>query len=395
MPDMRLRLGLLKLTDSAPLIVAKEHGFFAAEGLDVALSVEPSWANIADKLTWGLLDGAIMLPPLAIAISLGLRGTARKLVVPMSLSLNGNTITLSRRLATPILSSEAAAGALDAALILRRMLDGKRRPLLAVVHAFSTHNLLLRYWLAAGGIDAERDVRLTVVPPAQMVDALGDGRIDGFCAGAPWGELAARAGIGRTVATSQSIWNNGPEKAFAVPRDWAEANPEALQAALRALIRAAQYCDDPANAESIASLLAQPTYLGVEASAIRASLPGAPRPREADVSIFFANTATYPWRSHAMWFVHQMARWGYLGHDVDAKPIADELWRPDLYALAAGSLGVPVPLAAAKSEGTHAARWTLEAIPAPVAMGSDLLCDGTVFDLDDLPSGTTSRAVLS
>jgi two-component system, oxyanion-binding sensor len=395
MPNPCLRLGLLKLTDCAPLVVAKELGFFAAEGLDIELSVEPSWANIADKLTWGFLDGAMVLPPLAIAVSLGLRGPRKKLVVPMSLSLNGNTVTLARRLAEPILKSEAAAGALDAALIFRRVLGGTGKPRLAVVHAFSTHNLLLRYWLAAGGIDPERDVTMTVIPPAQMVAALREGAIDGFCAGAPWGELAARAGLGRTIATSHAIWNNGPEKALAVARDWAEANPDILQALLRALLAAAQYCDAPRNAETIAMLLAQPHYLGVEAAAIQASLPGAAFPREADVSVFFANAATYPWRSHGVWFLREMARWGYLAHDIDASALADELWRPDLYARAAKALGLKVPTAAMKREGVHGMRWMLDATPGSIAMGPDLFCDGAVFDAARSPAANSSHAATS
>ena len=173
----------------------------------MVLSVEPSWANIADKLCYGLLDGAMLLPPLALALRFGLSGSAgpEKILVPAALSLNGNTVTLSERWTAAIAGGDASClGGLSAdetaqrfATVLRRSRD---KPHLAVVHTFSTHNLLLRYWLATAGIDPDRDVTFTVVPPAQTVEAMAAGRIDGFCVGAPWGEVAARAGLGHAVA---------------------------------------------------------------------------------------------------------------------------------------------------------------------------------------------------
>jgi two-component system, oxyanion-binding sensor len=184
------RIGLMRLTDAAPLIVARELGFFAAEDIDVSLSIEPSWANIADKLAYGLLDGAMLLPPLALALRLGLSGSAgpETIIVPAALSLNGNTVTLANNWAEPVLRGDAAAPAVETARRFRAVAAARgRKPLLAVVHTFSTHNLLLRYWLAAGGIDPDRDVAFIVVPPAEAPEALAAGTIDGFCAGAPWG----------------------------------------------------------------------------------------------------------------------------------------------------------------------------------------------------------------
>jgi two-component system, oxyanion-binding sensor len=377
-PTRRLTIGLLRLTDAAPVVAAKELGFFDQLNLDVALSVEPSWANIADKLSYGQLDAAVMLPPLAFAIALGVRGVARRLIVPMSLSLNGNSITLAHPIADAV-----APDAVDAAAAGRSLrghmaaMQGRLR--LAVVHAFSTHNLLLRYWLASGGIDPERDVAFTVVPPAETVDALAAGCIDGFCAGAPWGEVAARAGLGRTVATSHAIWNHGTEKIFAVRRRVAEEHPAQLQAILRAVLRAAAYCDDPANARDVALILAQDCYLGLPPEIILTSLPGAPARSEADVSVFFANAANFPWRSHARWFLGQMRRWDYL--DTDAE-VAAAIFRPDLFIEAASSLGLPVPTVTSKTEGTHTAPWQLPASPTSIAMGPDQFIDGAVFDAE-------------
>lgn len=386
------RIGLLRLTDAAPLIVAAERGYFAAAGLDVELSVEPSWANISDKLSYGLLDGAMMLPPLALALRLGLSGGAgpERVVVPAALSLNGNTVTLSERwIAAITANGSPALGKLSAIETGRRFAAALRRahakPHLAVVHTFSTHNLLLRYWLATAGLDPEREVTFTVVPPAETCAALAEGRIDGFCAGAPWGEMAARAGLGRAAATSNAIWNNGTEKVFAVREAFAEQSPARLQAALRGLLRGAIYCDRPANAPEVAELLAREEYLGLPAEALVTSLPGAASRRpmgavsNADVSVFFGNAASYPWRSHAQWFLRQMARWGYIDHGVDIAATA-AIFRPELYAEAARSLGLPIPTAAVKREGEHAGSWLLPAAPRPIGMGPDRFLDGVVFD---------------
>jgi ABC-type nitrate/sulfonate/bicarbonate transport system substrate-binding protein len=384
-----LRLGILKLTDSAPVVMAQELGLFAEERLDVAIAVEPSWANIADKLAYGILDGAILLPPLAMAICLGLRGAAScPLVVPMSLSLGGNTVTLSAALADALPRGTLGKGPLavaQALATLHALRRGGGSPTLAVVHAFSTHNLLLRYWLAAGGIDPERDLNLVIVPPARVVQAIQQGRIDGFCAGAPWGRVAERAGLGVTVATSHDIWRNGPEKIFAVRAAWAERHPETLQALLRALLRAARICDDPARASEIAATLSHERYLDMPAELLLSSLPGGGARASQTASVFFANAATFPWRSHALWTLREMARWGFIGADLDVSAAAHAIYRPDLYAIAAAAVGASVPVADRKTEGTHRGAWTIDARPSPITMGPDLFCDSLVFDPAALP----------
>jgi two-component system, oxyanion-binding sensor len=340
-PGGRVRIGLLRLTDAAPVVLAGARGLFAGEGVAVELAVEPSWANLADKLSYGLLDAAVMLPPLALATTIGLRPAGAPLIVPMSLSLNGNSVSLSEHLATPILVG-GRPSPLEAGRRLRHLIAGGTRPTLAVVHAWSTHDLLLRYWLAANGIDPARDVAWTVVPPAEMVDALAAGRIDGFCAGAPWGAMAARAGLGRTVVVSSEIWRNHPEKCLAVRASWAEAQPAALQAVLRTLLKASIRCDDPAEAPALAALLAEPSFVGVPAEAIAASLPGG-QGGEVDRSVFAAHGATFPWRAHARWFLGQMARWRELPPGLDIAAAAEQVYRPDLYATAALALGMALP----------------------------------------------------
>jgi ABC-type nitrate/sulfonate/bicarbonate transport system substrate-binding protein len=371
-----IRIGLLRLTDAAPLIVAKENGFFADHGLNVRLSVEPSWANIADKLSYGQLDAAVILPPLAFAITLGLRGVGAPLIVPMSLSLNGNSVTVSSDIAA---SLGAGGTSIEIGQRLADLLPPRRpRPRLAVVHAYSTHNLLLRYWLAAAGIDPDRDVELSVVPPADMVRALQDGQIDGFCAGAPWGEVAARLGVGATIVNSSDIWRNHPEKCLAVRSDWASANPVLLEGVLAAVLQAAQFCDAPANTDGVAAILAQDNYLALERASIRGSLPSADP--DAGRSIFFANAANYPWRSHAAWFLKNMEKWGYLGEGLDRAALAEQVYRPDLFRTAALKIGLSVPRQDGKIEGAHADPWMLDGEPAGIAMNPDNFCDGLIFD---------------
>ncbi len=246
-PGRKIAIGLLRLTDSAPAVVAYEFGFFADESLDVALSVEPSWANVADKLAYGALDAAIIVPPLAFAISLGLRGPAEPLIVPYSMSLGGDTITLAKGLADEL--RDEARGVGYAAAFAARLKASTNGKTLAIVHDYSNHNLALRYWLAAAGALAERDFGVVVTPPARMVEALRSGKIAGFCAGAPWGDIAERAGVGATVATSgrrlAERSGQGPRHARAVERGKPEGarRPSARAPSRRAVLRRARQRD--------------------------------------------------------------------------------------------------------------------------------------------------------
>jgi NitT/TauT family transport system ATP-binding protein/nitrate/nitrite transport system substrate-binding protein len=374
-PKGRIRIGLLRLTDSAPLIAAQEFGFFADEGVEATLSVEPSWANVADKLAHGALDAASFLPPLAFAVTLGLRGAAQPLVIPFMMSLGGDTITLERGLGAALREEAREIG--TAAALAGRLKRGIGAPL-AVVHEYSTHSLLLRYWLACAGAIDGRDYELVVTPPARMVEALQSGRICGFCAGAPWGEIAERAGVGFTVATSHDIWRNAPEKALVLRERFVDENPEAAAGVLRALYRAARFCDAPQNAPYVAALLARRGWLGLDSHAILSSLPGGGAAARS-VSRFHAHAANYPWRSHALWFLSEMKRWGLIDQKAPAEDLARRVYRPDLYEAALAPVGVAIPLADRKIEGGHAGPWSLPARPAPIAMEADIFCDGAVF----------------
>jgi NitT/TauT family transport system ATP-binding protein/nitrate/nitrite transport system substrate-binding protein len=333
----RIRIGLVRLTDMAPAFVAEAKGFFMAEGVEAELVIEPSWANIADKLTYRALDAAVMLPPLAFAVALGLRGAGTPLLVPLSISQNGNAFTVSRDLADAIgPGADARTLGQQLAQIVAARRIGARRLRFAVVHAYSSHDLLLRYWLAASGIDPMEHVELVAVPPVDMVAALAANEIDGFCAGAPWGAVAAAEAVGRTILPSSAIWKNHPEKCFGVTADWAERHPEGLRAVLRALVRAQRFLDVPANADEVALRLAAPERMGVDPALLRASLPGAPVNGGVDVSRFFAGGASVPRLAHATWFLDQMARWGRFGAEVDRPAAARAVYRPDLYEQATG-----------------------------------------------------------
>ncbi len=367
-----IRIGVLRLTDSAPVIVAHELGYFADEGVETILSVEPSWANVADKLAYGALEAACIVPPLAIAVSLGLRGTARGLIVPYALSLGGNAVTIARPFADAVKADGGDAGAAFATRV-----RGASRPKLSTVHEYSTHNLQLRYWLATLGLAAERDYELVVTPPERTVEALRAGRILGFCAGAPWAEVAARAGVGATIVTGEQIWRHAPEKVFALRQDWAEAHPNETSALLRGLYRASRFCDKPENAAYVAALLGRRAYLHIEPHAILASLPGTAGARSP--LLFHRHAATYPWLSHARWMQRQMARWGLVADDPRARAEAVGVYRPDIYAAALATVGAPIPLSGIKPEGGHNIAWRLEAVPTAIEMEADAFCDGAKY----------------
>jgi len=322
----KVRIGMLRLTDSAPVVVAKSRDLFQSFDLDPVLSIEPSWANIADKLTYGLLDAAVMLPPLVLASTLGLRGPSAKLIVPMGLSQGGNTIVLGGE------TIKESAG-LPPGARLRSWLAGQNgRPRIAVVHRFSTHNLLLRYWLALTGVDPDRDIETVVVPPEQVVPALAAGQIAGFCAGAPWGMTAELEGAGSVLLGTSDIWPFHPEKCLAVREDWASADPEALTRMLRALMRAQVICDQAEEADSVVAMLADEAGLALPREAARAALPGG----SGHEQIHFQGAgAAFPAPPHAVWFLRQMRRWGWLNEATNLAAAARSVYRPDLFSLAA------------------------------------------------------------
>jgi nitrate/nitrite transport system substrate-binding protein len=362
---MTLKLGFLALLDAAPLLVAKERGFFAEQGLDVELHRQSSWATLRDKLVVGALDGAQMLAPMVLASTLGLGGLKEPLVAALALNLGGNSITLSGALARRMQETGSLAAAI---------LGQGSKPTFGIVHPFSSHNYEMRLWLAAAGIEAERDVTLTVVPPAQMLSNLSAGLIDGYCVGEPWGHLAARSGLGRVAITSREIWAGRFEKVYAVRQDWADRHPDTHRAILRSLLLAARWCDLPENRAELAELLSRPSHVNAPLPLLRVLLESEDRP------IFHQHAANFPWRSQGLWYLAQMRRWGQLDAPVDGFRLVDQVFRADLARLAFLDLGLPVPLVDSKIEGAHDAPWILDAASAPIAMRADRFFDRTIFD---------------
>ncbi len=324
-----LKIGFIPLTDCAPLVAAKEWGFFSDEGLEVELTREASWAAIRDKVAFGLLDGAHMLSGIPIAATAGIAGPHHPMVTGLSLSLNGNAITVSNELHERILefNPQALESRPVSASVLMPMIQENRRnnykPLtFATVFPVSSHHYELRYWLSAAGIDPDRDLRLVVVPPHEMVGYLRAGYIDGYCVGEPWNEQAVLEGVGQVLITSHEIWNNKPEKVLGVTRDWAEAHPHTHLALIRALLRAAREIDGPDRRMEVARLIAQRHYVDAPFDAIAMSMAGRfhysldEERLMPDFNVFHRYAANFPWRSHAMWTLTQMGAMGAVGSPV-------------------------------------------------------------------------------
>lgn len=389
-------LGFIPLTDCAPLVVAKELGLFQRHGLSVTLSREASWANIRDKVALGALDGAHMLATMPLAESVGSGPIRRPVVTAFSLGLGGNAITLSKELTGLMLRAnpEAARDPAQTAGALKAVIEADRfasRPGLTFAHVFpgSTHELQLRYWLATGGINPDTEVRLTVVPPPQMVNALGAGRIAGYCVGEPWNTRAWETGLGRGALASFELWNNHPEKVLGVSRVWAEQNPNTHRLLIMALLEAAQWLDVPGNRLRAARMLAKAEYVNAPLPAIRQSLEGAfCGPDEIrslpDFHVFFRHAANFPWRSHAEWLLKEMVRWGHITDAIDIRAKASEVYWTDTYREAAQALGITCPSGDRKSEGLHSETWKCPGDPEAIPMGADRFLDGAVFDPDEL-----------
>ena len=387
-------LGFMPLTDCAALVVAKEKGFFEKHGIDAKLNKQKSWSNIRDKVLIGALDGAHMLASMPIATTLGL-GTAKKpMLTAFSMALNGNAITVSHELYARMLEADPQAMSetpLTARALKKVIEEDKQqgRPLMtfATVFPTSTHNYDLRYWMAAAGIHPDKDIRLTVIPPACMVANLEARAISGYCVGEPWNELAVKSGVGRSLITKYEIWNNSPEKVFGVNAEWAEEYPNLHNAVIKALIEASSWIEESGNHEEVVSLLAREDYVDASEDVIEMSIAGTyqyarhlDKKSIPDFTVFNRYSANYPWVSHAEWFISQMYRWGQLQEAVDISEVAEQVYRPELYAQAASELAISYPQIMRKEEGVHASNWQLEQNQITLEMGSDRFFDGAEFN---------------
>ena len=387
----RLRIGFVPLADCAPIVFAKERGYFRRHGLNVELSREVSWASLRDKVAAGALDAAQMLAPMPFAAALGLGGLELPICTGHSLGLGGNAITVSealyRRLADA--DPDALAARPVSATALRDLIERDRaagRPPLrfGIVFPYSTHDLELRYWLASAGIDPDRDVSLRVVAPPFMVQRLEEGLLDGYCVGEPWNALAAARRSGRALVTKHEIWNHAPEKVLGVAEAWLERHPATHRALLRALLEAAALIDEPDRRLEVAHVIAGESFVDAPVDVVYRSLAWAGRGGAGPV--FHRNAATHPWISHATWLLSQMVRWGYVEKPIDLRATARRVYRPDLHREAAADLGLAAPLVDEKVEGAHGSAWMLDEATAPIPMGPDRFFDGLRFDPDEVIS---------
>jgi len=349
----RLRIGFIPLCDATALLVAVDKGFAAAEGLDIELVREVSWSNVRDKLNIGHFDAAHLIAPVAIASSLGLGHIKVPIIAPFALGVNGNAITVSPALYGAM--AEAAQGdILDpmtsaqalARVVAARKVKGDDPLTFGMTFPFSTHNYHLRFWMAAGGVDPDEDVRLVVLPPPYMVESLQNRQVDGFCVGAPWNSVAVDLGIGHILHFDSEIFARATEKYLGLRQRWAEENPDIVRRLVRAHQRAADFAESEINRDEVAALLAAPHRIGVEAEVIRRTLDGRLKvsPEGAYRSdprylLVGRDGAARPDPAQAAWLYAQMVRWGQAPLSGEMLAAAKAVCRPDLYdAALSGSL---------------------------------------------------------
>jgi NitT/TauT family transport system ATP-binding protein len=340
-----LRIGFIPLCDAAALLIAVDKGFCREAGLNVELVREVSWSNVRDKLNIGLFDAAHLLAPVAIASSLGLGHVKVPIIAPFNLGINGNAITVSPDLHAALKAAAEGdiADPMVSARALARVVAERKRKVrepvtFGMTFPFSTHNYHLRFWMAAGGVDPDEDVRLVVLPPPYMVESLANKHVEGFCVGAPWNSVAVDLGIGFILHFVSDILASAAEKVLAVRNTWAQEHPDMLAALVRAHGRAANFVEDAANRDEVCALLARPHRIGVAPEVVRRSLDGrlkvspdgTVRASERYLRIGRAGAAR-PDPVHAAWLYGQMIRWRQAEFSPERLAAAQAVFRPDLY----------------------------------------------------------------
>ncbi|BAZ85657.1 ABC transporter ATP-binding/substrate-binding protein [Dolichospermum compactum] len=335
---VHLEIGYIPLTQAAPLIIAKEKGFFAEYGLEVNLNPETSWKNIAKGVATGKLDAAQMVAGMPLALTLGAGGkNPVSMVTAMTLSRNGSAITFSQEL-----FNSGVKNLTDFQAIIKADLD--KTHTLGIVHPASMQNLLLRYWLAASGIKPDVDVSLMVIPPQEMVTALQEAKIDGYCVGEPWNSHAVDQNLGFIITITSELWHGHPDKVLGVRENWALENPQTHLALVKALLGACEYCDDIRNREEVIKLISQPDYLGSNSLHLRPGLidnyKHSNHNQLQTSHQFYFNKANYPDRHEMLWILTQLARWGLVAFPKNWVEVIDRVCRPDIFGAAARERGI-------------------------------------------------------
>ena len=371
------KLGYIALTDAAPLIVAQEKGIFAKYGLtEMSIEKQASWAATRDNIVLGGaangIDGAHILTPMPYLISAG-KVTTNNLPMPMyilarlNLDSQGISVAAEYKDTGVGLDSSKLKAAFE-----KKKADGKEVKM-AMTFPGGTHDLWIRYWMAAGGIDPDKDVSTIVVPPPQMVANMKVGNMDAFCVGEPWNEQLVNQNIGFTACTTGELWKHHPEKALGLRADFVDKNPRAAKALLMAVLEAQQWCDSMANKEEMATILGKRQWFNVPPVDVLGRLKGDINygngrvAKGTDLQMkFWMDHASFPFKSHDTWFLAEDIRWGKFEPTTDIKALVDKVNRADLWREAAKQLGV----AAAD-------------IPASDSRGPETFFDGKVFDPAD------------
>jgi len=379
--------GFIALTDFAPLAVAKEKGMFAKYGMpDVEVAKQASWGATRDNLVLGGggggIDGAHILTPMPYLITSG-RVTQNNQPVPMyilaRLNLNGQCISVAKA------HVGTGANVNSAPLIdsFKKMIAAGKEVKCAMTFPGGTHDMWIRYWLAAGGIDPDKDVQTIVVPPPQMVANMKVGTMEAFCVCEPWNDQLVNQNIGYTALTTGELWNGHPEKSFGLRADWVDKHPKAARAALMAVMEAQQWCENQANVEEMCRIIAKRQWMNAPYEDIinRAKgkfVYGDGRVVENHPQMmrYWAGHASYPFQSHDLWFLTENQRWGYQPMDLDTKALIAKVNREDLWREAAKSLGV-----AAKD------------IPTGTSRGKETFFDGKVFDPENPKAYLASQSI--
>jgi ABC-type nitrate/sulfonate/bicarbonate transport system substrate-binding protein len=392
----RIRIGFLPLVDAALPILAREQGFAEAEGLEIELVRDMSWATVRDRLLYGHTDAAHMLAPLAIATALGRGRPAEDMTVPFVLGLNGNAVTFSVPLAAETLTGDGLGDPLAVGAALRSVAEARAKAgkmlRFGVVHRYSSHNYMLRYWLAAVGIRPDVDVEIVTISPPFAADALAAGVVDGLCVGEPWNSVAVDRGVGRIALVTAQIWRRGVEKVLAMRSATAERSPEVVQRLIRALHAAAAAFVAPGTAEASAAILARPGYLDAPEDAVLRAITdrvrlaqGQPPTHIPDFMFQYREAANFPWRSQAAWLYSQMLRWDGTRYSAEEAARAEGVFRPDLYRAALAGSGAVLPGASSKLEGAIGGSLGVGSVQGRLMLGADRFFDGRSFDPDDIP----------
>lgn len=343
----KIRIGFIPLTDCASVVVAKELGLYKKYGLDVEVYKETSWPNVRDKLLNGELTASHTLFGLPLSVYTGIGGPKGKIIpIVMNLNFNGQAITLSNKF-------KGKVGFRDIQNVKKAIEEIKAKEgecTFAMTFPGGTHDIWLRYWLGACGVNPNRDVRVIPNPPPQMVANMKVGRMDGYCVGEPWNAVAVKEGVGFTHLATQDLWKNHPEKVLAFNYEFLKAHPQEVEAVMKAVLEAAKWCDNMENRRELAKILSQAKYVNAPVDVLESRLLGiydlgiGKHTYKDDYMVFFkGGQVPFPRKSHAIFFLAQYKRWGMVKEPLDYKGIVDKIVMQDIYIKVAKDLGIPIP----------------------------------------------------